>query len=342
MVYEYVLRDHLGNTRVMFTDSDGNGQPEALQEDNYYPFGLKMADGAMQPSQATVHLYNGKELQDELGLGWYDYGARMLNPTIGRWNGVDALARDYLAWSPFNYTMGNPIRLVDPDGKKVKPSGDAALTAIKNTLSAEDAAYVVLDENGYIDNAKIQSRLAEVRERGKRVSSNFSDLAYISGHKETVEVGLGRTVPYKKADGSLSIIGPEDWGDIFVLEGEALEYAMTANPPNSLTSTNEVSESGALGRTTLGEYPDGSGTRSGNMEVIVHKDLTERGMAEVMGHELYTHVYINLKYGNIYGQHEKRNEEGQVVEGNGVISTRDAVIMTEIAIFFMQRDKEDE
>ncbi len=84
LIFEYYLKDHLGNTRVMFTDSDGNGQPEALQEDHYYPFGLKMADGAMQPSQATVHLYNGKELQDELGLNWIDYGARMLNPRIGR------------------------------------------------------------------------------------------------------------------------------------------------------------------------------------------------------------------------------------------------------------------
>ena len=74
---------------------------------------------------------------NELGLGWYDYGARMLNPTIGRWNGVDALAEDYLAWSPFNYTLGNPIRLIDSDGRSV-----SLATMIQNAWDAtpEDGA----------------------------------------------------------------------------------------------------------------------------------------------------------------------------------------------------------
>jgi hypothetical protein len=41
----------------------------------------------------------------------------MMNPMIGRWNGVDALAPIFPENSPYSYVLNDPINLTDPDGK---------------------------------------------------------------------------------------------------------------------------------------------------------------------------------------------------------------------------------
>ncbi len=105
----------MGNTRVIFTDSDDNGEPEIIQEADYYPFGMRHD----RSITATNHyLYNGKELNADLGLDWYDYGARWLDVETGRWSSIDPLAESYASMSPFNYVANNPIIRIDPDGRE--------------------------------------------------------------------------------------------------------------------------------------------------------------------------------------------------------------------------------
>lgn len=60
--------------------------------------------------------YNGKELYEDHGLDWYDYGARMYDPQIGRWHVVDPLASDFPSWTPYHFAHNNPIVLIDPTG----------------------------------------------------------------------------------------------------------------------------------------------------------------------------------------------------------------------------------
>ena len=116
--FEYNLKDHLGNTHVVF-GGHKNGQPEIIQTTDYYPFGMVMtqsnsfADGVL----SNRYLYNGKELQDdELGgtkLDWYDYGARFYDPTLGRWHSVDPMAENHFSYTPYHYVFNNPVRFID-------------------------------------------------------------------------------------------------------------------------------------------------------------------------------------------------------------------------------------
>jgi RHS repeat-associated protein len=133
--YNYVFNytDHLGNIRLSY-GLDENNVLKILEENNYYPFGLKHNNYnvdrrryeetilGVEIRQCDVcprgyqYKYNGKELQDELGLNMYDYGARNYDPALGRWMNIDPLAEEGRRWSPYNYGLNNPIFFIDPDG----------------------------------------------------------------------------------------------------------------------------------------------------------------------------------------------------------------------------------
>ena len=108
--YQYNLTDHLGNVRVTFKDSSGTAV--IIQEDHYYPFGMRMS-GAHYSNTELLNkfLYNGKELQEQTGM--YDYGFRQLDPQLGRWHVIDAMAEKYMSTSPYAYVENDPINQRD-------------------------------------------------------------------------------------------------------------------------------------------------------------------------------------------------------------------------------------
>ncbi|MFD2916842.1 DUF6443 domain-containing protein [Psychroserpens luteus] len=133
--YVYQYKDHLGNIRLSYSDTDGDGkidlegdgqdldsdgvseEYEILEENNYYPFGLKHK-GYNNVINGTDHKYGfgGKEEQDELGLGWMDVTARNYDPALGRWMNIDPLAEDMRRHSPYNFAFNNPVFFQDYDG----------------------------------------------------------------------------------------------------------------------------------------------------------------------------------------------------------------------------------
>ena len=58
--------------------------------------------------------YNGKELDEQNGLDWYDYGARMYDAALGRFLAVDLLAEISYSINPYTYCLNNPFNRVDP------------------------------------------------------------------------------------------------------------------------------------------------------------------------------------------------------------------------------------
>ena len=61
--HEYVLRDHLGNTRVSFRDKNNDGtvgETDITQINHYYPFGLNMEGNWNGAAGNNKYQYNGK------------------------------------------------------------------------------------------------------------------------------------------------------------------------------------------------------------------------------------------------------------------------------------------
>jgi len=123
--YNYVFqyKDHLGNVRLSYSDLDLNGSidpnTEIIEENHYYPFGLKhkgynTAITGAGNVIAQQYKFGGKQLQEELGLQWYDFGSRNYDAAIGRWFNTDPLNQFD---SPYLYAFNNPVISVDPDGE---------------------------------------------------------------------------------------------------------------------------------------------------------------------------------------------------------------------------------
>jgi RHS repeat-associated protein len=188
-VFIYVSNEGAVQQDIYFDDiTISHTKSPVIQMDDYYPYGLTFNSWQRENSVLNQYLYNGKENQDELNLGWLDYGARMYMPEIGRWGVIDPMAFKYPGWSPYSYSFNSPVRFTDPTGKDPKDKTErrseykAVKSAIKETIKNAKGS-----ENYKTVKAEMKRVLGVVKEAYRNGGS--AKEAYSSAYKSYNKVG---------------------------------------------------------------------------------------------------------------------------------------------------------
>jgi RHS repeat-associated protein len=144
-------------------------------------------------------LYNGKELQTDLDLDWYDYGARMYDAAVGRFFTQDRFSEKYYGLSPYQYTANNPVLYIDVNGDSINLAGlmvgdlKAAISILWD-LSEQTGLNLSVKSNGSLTYSKDKNTgealVAEVdgEKAGSESARNFLT-GLIDDTKSTITVG---------------------------------------------------------------------------------------------------------------------------------------------------------
>ena len=128
---QYFLRDHLGSVRVIAED-----RHTVISRTDYLPFGVRMSGdgltGANSTARGSFFGFSGKENEMWGGYDTADgditphwlkgeryqhFGARAYDPVSCIFMQVDPMAEKYYGMTPYGYCAGNPVMMMDPDGK---------------------------------------------------------------------------------------------------------------------------------------------------------------------------------------------------------------------------------
>ncbi|MCQ2318239.1 MAG: hypothetical protein MJZ90_04910 [Bacteroidales bacterium] len=92
--------------------------------EHLYAFGLINMNGRVYDPLMSSFLSPDNYVQDQtlagIALNWYDFEARMYDPTIGRFMQTDPKAEKYFNVSPYTYCLNNPLILTDPSGQETE------------------------------------------------------------------------------------------------------------------------------------------------------------------------------------------------------------------------------
>ncbi|NVK52549.1 MAG: hypothetical protein HWD85_06415, partial [Flavobacteriaceae bacterium] len=190
--YIYQYRDHLQSVRLSFKDIDpsnaSNTDLQILKESNYYPFGVKHKgynNVVTSTNPAEKYGYQSKELNEELGLDWYDFGARNYDAVLGRWMNTDPLAEKFESFSPYNAMINNPLFMIDPDGMAANPVYDTNGDFLGTDNKGLQGKAIVMDKKDFKQGMSHEKALAKnkgakglsSKEAGSKLINHYDGLS---------------------------------------------------------------------------------------------------------------------------------------------------------------------
>ena len=112
-ISRYQYGDQLDSAKLELNQS-----AEVLSYEEYHPFGTTSFEMHTNDSEVSLKRYKYVHNERDSETGLYYYGARYYAAWLGRFTACDPKANEYLEWSPYNYTLDNPVKYIDPDGKE--------------------------------------------------------------------------------------------------------------------------------------------------------------------------------------------------------------------------------
>jgi len=285
--FEYHIKDHLGNVRVVFQKlKSGNSYyANVVQKNDYYPFGMLM--GSTYQANTTSknkYLYNGKELISEydIELNWYDYEARIYDAQLGRFNTQDAFAEKYINFSIYQYATNNPILFIDINSDSIQATSDVIL-----------AIYHALDKN---TNVKFDVKDGKIDPKSFKEQAENSDdivlkdLYEIANNEKMVELSVSAKETYKDKEGNIvstEFNTPFDF-DIKDLGPVVYKQLKDMGEPDGKTVM------GNLGVTLLPDPNVAKRSLNNNIQVIINAKGSLNHRAIGIAHE-FGHVVLYLR-----------------------------------------------
>ncbi len=267
--YVYQYKDHLGNVRLSYADTDESGdisQEEIIEENAYYPFGMLQKGYNTTVSANGNHVaqkfkYNGIEYEQALGMNLYEMELRQYDPTIARWTAVDPLAETMPSHSPYNYAFNNPIIYIDPTGMAPEMPDDLIVkgdvAAFKKRVSQSTGGFydAKVDSKG---NVTLEKTGLE-KEMGGMIEMSDSQKAFVSEIESVIDSKVVTEVEAVSSDSSVdvgSIVDNKiDMADIAEFDKAGSEASSSAAAlSHELVEQHEKAKAGGV----KGKYPTGA------------------------------------------------------------------------------------